>query len=145
MICGLPGAMSLNEGFLMRFLIYFVVYMALCIASTLPQKSYAKIKSQNWVGTYVLKGGRGELTIEKDGKKLWIEMRKDFEADEEQWPPGAEKNEDVYFASIHGNTAKRLPFRGDICPQTFILAVDGVKLIDECKFSPRIYYFERVK
>lgn len=129
----------------MRFIIHFVVYIALCIAIILSQKSYAKIKSQNWVGTYVLKGGRGELTIEKEGKKLWIEMWKDFEADEEKWPPWAEKDEDVYFASIHGNTAKRLPFRGDICPQTLILEANGVKLIDECKFNPRIYYFERVK
>jgi hypothetical protein len=129
----------------MKFPIYFIAVVALMMVFILPQNSYSKNKSQSWAGTYVLKGGGGGLVIEKEGKKLWIEMWKDFEADEEKWPPGAEKNEDVYFASIHGDTAKRLPFRGDICPQTFILAVDGVKLIDECNFSPRIYYFERVK
>jgi hypothetical protein len=65
---------------------------------------------------------------------------------EEENRPGEEKYEQVYFASIHGNTAKRLPFRGGICPHTFTLTADGVKLADECKPGPPVvYYFEKIK
>lgn len=128
----------------MKFSIYSVAIVVVGIASTLPQNSYSKDKSPTWAGTYVLKDGGGGLTIEKEGKKLWVEIWRDFKAGEER-RPGEEKYEQVYFASIHGNTAKRLPFRGDICPHTFTLTAEGVKLIDECKFSPIIYYFERVK
>ncbi len=129
----------------MRFSIYSVAFVTLITAFTCPQNSYSKDKSQNWAGTYVLKGGGGGLMIEKDGKKLWVELWRDFKAGEEK-RPGEEKDEEVYFASIHGNTAKRLPFRGDVCPETFTLTADGVKLADECKLGPPImYYFKRVK
>jgi hypothetical protein len=129
----------------MKSSIYSVAFVALFVAFICPQNSYSKDKSQTWAGTYVLKGGGGGLTIEKEGKKLWVEIWRDFKAGEEK-RPGEEKYEEVYFASIHGKTAKRLPFRGNICPNTFILKAEGVKLIDECSdFSPIIYYFERVK
>ena len=129
----------------MRFSIYSIAITVLGIASTLPQNSYSKDKSQTWAGTYVLKGGGGGLMIEKEGKKLWVELWRDFKADEDK-RPGEEKYEAVYFASIHGNTANRLPFRGDVCPHTFTLTTDGVKLADECKLGPpKMYYFERIK
>ncbi len=91
---------------------------------------------------FVLKGGG--LTIENEGRKLWVEIWRDFKEGEER-RPGEEKEELVYFASIQGKSAKRLPSRGGVCPHSYILTADGVKLIDECKFDPIIYYFERVK
>lgn len=129
----------------MKFPIYSVAFLALITAFTCPQNSYSKDKSQTWAGTYVLKGGGGGLMIEKEGKKLWVEIWRDFSAGEEK-KPGDEKYEAVYFASIHGKSAKRLPFRGDICPQTFTLTENGIKLADECKPGPPVvYYFERTK
>lgn len=128
----------------MKYSTYSIATGALCIALNLPQNSYSKDTSQSWAGTYVLKGGGGGLTIENEGKKLWIEIWRDYKDGEER-RPGQEKEELVYFASIHGRSAKRLPSRGDVCPQTFTLTAQGVKLIDECQFSPIIYYFERVK
>ena len=128
----------------MRPSIHFTAFAALIVAVLCPQNSYSKDKPRTWAGTYVLKGGGGGLTIENEGKKLWVEIWRDLKEGEER-RPGEEKYEQVYFASIHGNTAKRLPFRGDVCAHSYILTADGVKLIDECKFDPRIYYFERVK
>ena len=131
--------------FLTKFSIHFVVFMGFMMLFICPQNSYSKDKPHTWEGRYALKGGGGGLTIEKEGKKLWVEIWRDFKAGEEK-RPGEEREEEVYFASIHGKKAKRLPFRGDICPNTFILTAEGVKLIDECSgFSPIIYYFERVK
>ena len=127
----------------MRPSINFAAFVALIVAFSCPQNSYSKDKSQPWAGTYVLKDGGG-LTIENEGNKLWIELWRDYKEGEEKWP-GEEIHKQVYFASIHGNTAKRLPSRGDVCPHSYILTADGVKLIDECKFDPIIYYFERVK
>jgi hypothetical protein len=128
-----------------KFLKYSVGCAALFMAFICPQISYSKVKSQTWAGTYVLKGGGGGMTIEKEGKKLWVEAWSTFK-DGEYRRPGHETDEQVYFASIHGSTAKRLPFRGDICPQTFTLMAEGLKLVDECKLGPPIiYYFERVK
>ncbi len=62
----------------------------------------------------MLKGGAGGLVIEKEGKKLWVEIWRDFTPGEKK-KPGDKKYVAVYFASIHGKSAQRLPFRGDIC------------------------------
>ena len=125
---------------------YYFAFVLPIMLFVWPQISYAKDKLQPWAGTYELKGGNGGLLIEKEGKRLWIEMWRDYNEGEERWPPGNDKYKEVYFASIHGNTAKRLPFRGDICPETLIRTAEGIKLIDDCSnFSPIIYFFERIK
>ena len=129
----------------MKLSIYFVAVLPLMIVFTLPTNSYSKDKVQSWAGTYVLMGGRGGLVIEEEGRKLWVEMWRDFKAGEVK-RSGEETYEAVYFASIHGNTAKRLPFRGDICPHTFTLKANSVILADECKPGPpTMYHFERAK
>lgn len=128
----------------MRPSFHFAAFVALIVAFICPQNSFSKDQPQTWAGIYVLKGGGGGLTIENEGKKLWVEIWRDFKEGEER-RPGEEKEELVYFASIHGKSAKRLPSRGDVCPQTLTLTPDGVKIIDECQFSPIIYYFERIK
>ena len=129
------------------FLNYFIVFMLMTGTFIFPAKSYPKSKSklQGWVGTYMQKDEKGGLTIERDGKKLWIELWREFEPGEERMLD-EKRHEEVYFASVHGDTANRLPFRGDICPNTFVLEASGLKLIDECKLGPpKLYYYKRIK
>ena len=124
---------------------YFLISISVFVALNRSGISYSMDKFKPWVGTYEQKGGGGGLVIEKEGQKLWIEIWRDYRADEERRPAEA-RYEQVYFASIHLNTAKRLPFRGDVCPQTFTLTPEGVSLADECKpGSPVTYYFVRTK
>ncbi len=60
--------------FLTKFSIHFVVFMGFIMLFICPQNSYSKDKPHTWEGRYALKGGGGGLTIEKEGKKLWVEI-----------------------------------------------------------------------
>lgn len=116
-----------------------IASVALVVFLAFPMNSSADTKQPTWVGSYLKKGGGGGMTVEKEGKKLWIEIWRDTNA-------SGEKYEEVYYASVHGKTAKRLPFRGDICPETLTLLSDEIKLLDECMpGQPVVSYFERIK
>ncbi len=123
-------------------LINLMIIITTCL---LPSESFSKTKLKDWVGTYVQKNEKGELTIEKDGKDLWIELWREFEPGEERRPHEI-KHEEVYSVSVKGNTAKRLPHRGELCPNTLELESGGLKLTDSCGGGlPQIYYYRKVK
>jgi hypothetical protein len=127
------------RGVLVKSRYFFLVKSFFILMMAYSSPALAKEKLQNWPGTYVQKGGGGGLTIEKEGHKLWIEIWRDP-------GPSEAKYEEVFFAEIHGELAKRLPHRGDVCPNTLMLVPQGMTLKDECKLGPpTFYHYVRIK
>ena len=117
-----------------------IFFMRVVLIATLlwPLNAYAKTRMLDWVGSYHLKGGTGKMTIEKGEKgTLWIEYWTSVEN-------GEEKGGAVFSASVHRKTAKKLPWRGELCPETLTLQPDGVRVIDDCSYPKKVYDFERV-
>ncbi len=128
----------------MKFTSHFFTAAVLLIYAVFPGNLFGKDKLK-WAGTYVNENGSAGIVIENEGNKLWVEIWRDYQLDEEK-RPGETRIEQVYFAAIQGNTAVRLPPSGEVCPHIFTKMKNGLQLETRCKLGPPIFYnFKRVK